>query len=53
MKTTRRMCCCCCVMGGLGFVGRFGEEGMGGRVLGVWLLQYGRIVEGWVVGLID
>jgi hypothetical protein len=26
--------CCCCVVGGLGFVGRFGEEGMGGRGVG-------------------
>jgi len=33
----------------LGGVGRFGEEGKGGRVLGVWLLQYSREVGGgWV-----
>ncbi len=41
-------------MGGLGFVGRFGEEGKGGRlerrVLGGWLLQYSRKVEGGWVG---
>lgn len=28
-------------------------EGKGGRVLGVWLLQYSRNVGGWLGGLID
>ncbi len=43
-----------CWGGGLGRLGRKGRvEGKGGRVLGVWLLQYSRNVGGWLGGLID